>query len=138
MKFDRKASAVWQGGGETGEGKLTTGSGELNNTAYEFKTRFKDAKGTNPEELIGAAYAGCYTMQLAFFLEEEGYTATKLHTDATVYFADGSIPKIDLTLEGEVPNISADEFKKIAEKAKKECPVGKLLNAEKNLTVTLV
>lgn len=137
MKFTRKASAEWKGSGKEGEGKLTTGSKVLDRTQYSFHTRFEDEnKGTNPEELIGAAHAGCYAMQLSFLLNEEDYTATRLNVDATVSFEDGEITKIVLNLEGNVPKIDAEQFKKIAHKAKDVCPVSKLLNAKIELNVT--
>ncbi|MEO5788765.1 MAG: OsmC family protein [Gelidibacter sp.] len=136
MKFDRTAKAHWEGGGKDGKGALTTESGVLKNSPYAYKTRFEDAVGTNPEELIGAAHAGCFTMQLSFFLVEEGFTAQSLDTTAKVYFEDGSIPKIELVLKGKVPGMSESKFKDIATKAKENCPVSKLLNADISLTTT--
>ena len=136
MKFDRTAKAHWEGGGKDGKGSLTTESGVLKNSPYAYKTRFEDAVGTNPEELIGAAHAGCFTMQLSFFLVEEGFTAESLDTTAKVYFEDGSIPKIELTLKGKVPGMEESKFKEIAKKAKENCPVSKLLNADITLTTT--
>ncbi len=136
MKFDRTAKAHWEGGGKDGKGSLTTESGVLKNSPYAYKTRFEDAVGTNPEELIGAAHAGCFTMQLSFFLVEEGFTAESLDTTAKVYFEDGSIPKIELTLKGKVPGMDESKFKEIAKKAKENCPVSKLLNADITLTTT--
>lgn len=130
MKFTRKASAQWKGSGKEGKGTLTTASTVLNNTAYSFSTRFENEKGTNPEELIGAAHAGCFVMQLSFLLNESNFTADSLDVDATVKFEDGSITQITLNLEGKVPSISEDEFRKIATKAKEVCPVSKLLNTE--------
>ena len=138
MKFNRTASAHWEGGGEDGRGAISTQSGALSQEFYEFKTRFKDKKGTNPEELVGAAHAGCYTMQLAFFIEEEGHTAQRLDTDARVHFEDGKINQIDLSVKGKVPRMNAKEFTKIAEKAKKECPLSKLLNANISLETEFI
>ena len=136
MKFDRTAKAHWEGGGKDGKGTLTTESGVLKNSPYAFKTRFEDAVGTNPEELIGAAHAGCFTMQLSFFLVEEGFTAESLDTTAKVYFEDGNIPKIELELKGKVPGMDEGKFKEIANKAKENCPVSKLLNADITLNTT--
>lgn len=136
MKFDRTAKAHWEGGGKDGKGSLTTESGVLNASPYAFKTRFEEAIGTNPEELIGAAHAGCFTMQLSFFLVEEGFTAERLDTQARVFFEDGSIPKIELELTGKVPGIDESKFKDIANKAKENCPVSKLLNADITLKTT--
>ena len=137
MKFNRKASAQWKGGGEDGQGSLTTQSGVLDNTMYEFKTRFKDKKGTNPEELIGAAHAGCFSMQLSFLLGEEDYVPESLNTDAKVTFEDGAITDVHLDLKADIPNISEEDFQRIAKKAKEVCPVSKLLNANIQLVATL-
>lgn len=138
MKFNRTAKAHWEGGGKDGKGALTTESGVLQNSPYGFKTRFEDAKGTNPEELIGAAHAGCFTMQLSFFLVEEGFTAESLDTEAKVHFEDGNIPKITLNLRGKVPGMDEAKFKEIAKKAKDNCPVSKLLKADIELNTTFV
>ncbi len=137
MKFNRSAKAQWKGSGKEGKGSLSTASGVLDSTQYSYRTRFEDAKGTNPEELIGAAHAGCFTMQLSFLLGEAGYTPTTLDTDATVYFEDGSITMVQLKLTGEVPEIKESEFKEIAQKAKEVCPVSKLLNAKIELEASL-
>ncbi len=137
MKFTRKAKAHWQGGGKEGKGKLTTDSTVLNNTQYSFKTRFEDGVGTNPEELIGAAHAGCFAMQLSFLLGEAGFTPDDLVANASVFFEDGSITSVTLDLEGKVPGISSDKFTEIANKAKEICPISKLLNTKIILNVTL-
>jgi osmotically inducible protein OsmC len=138
MKFTRKASAVWKGSGKEGKGSLTTGSKVLDNTSYSFHTRFEDGeKGTNPEELIGAAHAGCFAMQLSFLLNEDNFTATTLDVDSTVLFEDGAITKITLNLEGDVPEIDAEQFQQMAHKAKDVCPISKLLNTDIELKVTL-
>lgn len=140
----RKASAVWNGSGKDGKGKLTTQSGVFNDQPYSARLRFEneDGKaGTNPEELIGAAHAGCYAMALSFALSGEGYTANEIKVDAVVHLekeaAGFSIPKIDLTLEATIPDISEDEFMKLAQGAKENCPVSKVLNAEITLNATL-
>jgi osmotically inducible protein OsmC len=109
----------------------------LNSTQLSFKTRFEEGIGTNPEELIGAAHAGCFTMQLSFLISEAGYVPTNLDTRAKVFFEDGAIPKVELTLEAEVPKLSNEEFQQLAEKAKEICPVSKLLNAHIELAATL-
>jgi osmotically inducible protein OsmC len=138
MKFTRKASAEWKGSGKDGQGKLTTGSKILDKTQYSFHTRFEDGeKGTNPEELIGAAHAGCFAMQLSFLLNEENFTATSLEVDAAVIFEDGAITKITLNLVGEVPNIDTEQFQQIAQKAKEVCPISKVLQTEIELKITL-
>ena len=138
MKFDRTAKAHWEGGGKDGKGNLTTESGVLHKSPYEYKTRFEDAKGTNPEELIGAAHAGCFTMQLSFYIVEEGFTAESLDTEAQVFFEDGSIPKIKLTLKGKVPGMEESKFKELAKKSKENCPVSKLLKANIELDTTFI
>ncbi|MEZ4802587.1 MAG: OsmC family protein [Gelidibacter sp.] len=138
MKFNRTASAHWEGGGKDGKGSLTTQSGIMNNSPYGFKTRFEDAKGTNPEELIGAAHAGCFTMQLSFFLVEEGFTAETLDTEAKVFFEDGSIPKITLNLKGKVPGMDEAKFTEVARRAKENCPISKLFKAEIELNTTFI
>jgi lipoyl-dependent peroxiredoxin len=138
MKFTRKANAQWNGAGKDGKGYLTTASGVLSKTPYSFHTRFEDGeKGTNPEELIGAAHSGCFAMQLSFLLNEAGFTATTLDVAAVVTFEDGNVTKVALTLEGVVPNIDAAQFQEIATKAKEVCPISKLLKAEIELHVTL-
>ena len=137
MKFKREASANWKGTGKEGAGSVTTQSTVLKSTQLSFKTRFEQGIGTNPEELIGAAHAGCFTMQLSFLISEEGYVPTSLDTKAEVFFEDGAIPKITLTLEAEVPKLSNEEFQELAKKAKEICPVSKLLNAEIELSANL-
>jgi osmotically inducible protein OsmC len=138
MKFTRKASAAWKGSGKEGKGSVTTGSTVLDKTPYSFHTRFEDGeKGTNPEELIGAAHAGCFAMQLSFLLNEAKFTATRIDVDANVTFEDGVITKITLHLEGDVPNIDTEQFQQIAQNAKEVCPISKLLNTEIELKVTL-
>jgi osmotically inducible protein OsmC len=138
MKFTRKANAEWKGSGKEGQGHLTTGSKVLDKTQYSFQTRFEDGeKGTNPEELIGAAHAGCFAMQLSFLLNEANFTATTLEVEAIVTFEDGAITKVNLNLEGDVPTIDAEQFQQIAHKAKEVCPISKALHTEIELKVTL-
>ena len=137
----RKARAEWRGTGKDGNGDLTTDSGVLAKTAYSFKTRFQDGKGTNPEELIAAAHAGCFTMALAFQLQTAGFTPTSLSTEAAVSLdqegAGFKISKSALTLVAEVPGLDQVTFDKLAEAAEKGCPVSKVLNAEITLKKTL-
>ena len=130
MKFNRKAIANWKGTGMEGSGNITTHSTVLDKTQLSFKTRFEHGIGTNPEELIAAAHAGCYTMQLSFLISEAGFIPENLDTQAKVYFEDGSIPKIELNLEAAISGISTEKFQELAEKAKEICPVSKLLKAE--------
>jgi osmotically inducible protein OsmC len=130
----RTAQAEWQGTGKEGKGALTSKSGVLSATPYGFNTRFGDQKGTNPEELIAAAHAGCFAMALAFALQGAGFTPTRLGVSAAVTLEpEGSgfkISKSALKLEANVPGIARDQFQKIAEGAKAGCPVSKLLKAE--------
>jgi len=129
----RKASAVWQGTGRDGAGALTSQSGVLKDTPYSFKTRFEDSPGTNPEELIAAAHAGCFTMALAFAIQREGFTPQELTTEAAVSLdPDGSgfkITRSALTLRAKVLGLSEAKFKELAEAAEKTCPVSRVLNA---------
>lgn len=138
MKFTRKANANWKGTGMEGKGTISTQSTTLDNAQLSFKTRFADGVGTNPEELIAAAHSGCYTMQLSFLLNEAGFTADNLDTEAQLTFEDGTITKIHLKLEAEVPGITEQDFQAAAQKAKEICPVSKVLNAEITLSATLV
>lgn len=138
MKFTRTASANWKGTGMEGKGTISTQSTTLDNAQLSFKTRFADGVGTNPEELIGAAHSGCYTMQLSFILSEKGFTPEDLNTEAQVTFEDGTITKINLKLEANVPGITEQDFQEAAQKAKEICPVSKLLNAEITLSATLI
>jgi osmotically inducible protein OsmC len=138
MKFTRKASANWKGPGKEGKGTLTTASGVLSSTPYSFSTRFEDVKGTNPEELIGAAHAGCFTMKLSFVLGEHGFTPTNLDTVANVTFEDSKIGSIHLDLTAEIPGIEEAKFQELAEIAKKECPISRSLDTNITLTAKLV
>ena len=138
MKFTRKASANWKGTGMEGVGTVSTQSTTLDNAQLSFKTRFADGVGTNPEELIGAAHAGCFSMQLSFLLNEAGFTADNIDTAANVNFLDGTIISIDLNLTASIQNISDEKFQEIALAAKAKCPISRLLNAEITLTAALV
>ena len=139
--MNRKAKAVWTGTGKDGTGHLTTDSGVLSATPYSFKTRFESEKGTNPEELIAAAHAGCFTMALAFQLQGAGFTPTELTTESVVSLekdGDGfKVSKSALTLTAEVPNIDKAKFDELAKNAEKGCPISKVLNAEITLSYTL-
>jgi len=138
MKFTRNAKANWQGTGMEGKGLISTQSTTLDNAQLSFKTRFADGVGTNPEELLGAAHAGCFTMQLSFLLSEAGFVPTNLDTVAKVTFEDGTITTITLELTGEVPGISEEDFQAAAAKAKSICPISKAINAEVILEAKLV
>ncbi|MBV9724705.1 MAG: OsmC family protein [Gammaproteobacteria bacterium] len=138
----RKAKAVWRGTGRDGSGDLSTDSQVLSHTAYSYKTRFENEKGTNPEELIAAAHAGCFTMALAFALQIAGFQPTELSTEAAVTLEpDGpqgfKISRSALTLRAQIPGISAETFSSLARDAERNCPVSKLLKAEITLDAKL-
>jgi osmotically inducible protein OsmC len=138
----RKATAIWHGTGRSGNGSLSSESGVLAETPYSFKTRFENEKGTNPEELIAAAHAGCFTMSLAFVLQSVGLTPTELSTEAAVTLeAEGKgfrISRSALILRGKVPNLDDAAFARMAADAEKSCPVSKVLNATITLDAKLI
>lgn len=127
----RRATAVWNGTIMEGSGDLTTQSGTLNNTPYSFKSRFADGTGTNPEELLAAAHAGCFTMKLSIVLQEKGFPPQKLETSAVVTLDDTSlsITESKLALKANVPGIGWDTFMEAVKDAEANCPVSKVLNA---------
>ena len=137
----RKANAVWRGTGRDGTGDLTTASGVLSSTPYSYKTRFEDQPGTNPEELLAAAHAGCFTMAVAFALQQAGFTPEELKTEAAVSLdpdAPGfKISKSALTLRARIPGIDDAKFQALAKEAEQNCPVSKVLNAEITLDAQL-
>jgi len=138
----RSASAIWQGNLKAGKGSLTTDSTVLKQTPYSFSTRFENGVGTNPEELIAAAHAGCFTMALSAELEKAGFTADTLTTTAAVTLENHpqtswTVTRIHLTNTAKVPGISADKFAAIAAGAKAGCPISRLLKAEITLDATL-
>jgi osmotically inducible protein OsmC len=134
----RRATAVWNGSGKDGNGNLTTQSTVLNATQYSFNSRFAEGIGTNPEELIAAAHAGCFTMKLSFVLGEAGFTPEKLTTDCSITFENGVITLSHLTLVANVPGITPDQFKACTEDAKLNCPISKLLNTTITLDASLI
>ena len=137
----RKITATWKGDGPTGTGVLTAQSGAFNNMPYSFKTRFENDNGklgTNPEELIAAALAGCFNMKLSFVLNESDYVPYELNTDAILTFIDGKIISIDLDLKAKVPGLDKERFYELAEDAKENCPISGALNCEINVTGSLV
>ncbi len=142
MNIKRTASAAWQGGIKDGKGSISTQSGALAAYPYGFSSRFEGKPGTNPEELIGAAHAGCFTMALSLMLGEAGLTATQMDTSAEVTLEkldDGfAITAVHLTLKATIPGTDQAAFEQIAAKAKAGCPVSKLLNTKITLDATLV
>ncbi|ABN77341.1 OsmC family protein [Cereibacter sphaeroides] len=137
----RKGSAVWTGDLKTGKGTVSTQSGVLSEAQYGFNTRFEEGPGTNPEELIGAAHAGCFSMALSNVLGEAGMTAERIETTATVSLekqGDGfAITAVHLDLTASIPGASEESFREAAEKAKAGCPVSKLMTAEITMTAKL-
>jgi osmotically inducible protein OsmC len=134
----RKATSVWKGSGKDGTGHVSTQSGVLEKTQYSYNSRFAEGKGTNPEELVAAAHAGCYGMKLSFVLNEAGFTADELSTECVVNFENGAIVESHLKVTGKVPGIPKDKFQKCAEDAKATCPISKSLTAKITLEATLV
>ena len=125
----RSATANWKGSGKEGSGKLLTQSGVIKNKAYDYSSRFEDGTLTNPEELIAAAHAGCYSMKLSFVLGAAGYTPSRIETKATVTLEAGTITGSHLEVKAKVPKLKAKDFPQYAEEAKNTCPVGKALGA---------
>jgi len=134
----RKATAQWNGNLKEGKGSLTTDSTALDQTQYSFSTRFENGVGTNPEELLAAAHAGCFTMQLSAYLTEAGFVPEELTTVSTIVFENGSIVRSELELKGKVSTITETEFQTIAHKAKENCPVSKAFSFEKTLDAKLL
>lgn len=133
----RHATAVWNGTIKEGSGKLTTQSGILADTQYSFMSRFEEGIGTNPEELIAAAHAGCFAMQLSAFLTEEGFPADAIETTCTVDLRSGSIVSSRLSVRAKVPGIGEEQFQALVEKAEQNCPVSKALHLEISSEATL-
>jgi len=141
MAITRSATARYEGVGKDGKGSLTTQSGALQDQRYGFNTRFGEERGTNPEELIAAAHAGCFTMALSFALAKEGIGDAHLETTARVRLEqDGEgfkVTRSDLELTADVPGADADRVRSLADDAKRNCPISKLLNAETSLDVRI-
>lgn len=141
MKINRTGSAVWAGGLKDGGGSISTQSGALKEHPYGFGSRFENAGGTNPEELIGAAHAGCFTMAFSLTLEKAGFKAERLDTKAVVTLEqvpEGfSITTVALTLRAKIPGIDDAQFQTLAGQAKAGCPVSKVLNAQISLDAQL-
>jgi len=137
----RNGSAVWQGDLKTGKGRMSTQSGVLTDAQYGFNTRFEDGPGSNPEELIGAAHTGCFSMALSNILTQDGSVPDEIATKATVTLEqkDGgfAITAVHLDVDAKVPGMSDEDFQAAATKAKENCPVSKLLNADISMTARL-
>ena len=137
----RKVNAIWKGNGADGNGTLTAQSGAFNNMPYSFKTRFENdngSLGTNPEELIAAALAGCFNMKLSFVLNEADFNPEELNTEALLTFEDGKVISIELDLKAKVLGITDEKFIELAEDAKDNCPISGVLNCEIILNASLV
>lgn len=126
----RKATAHWAGSGKEGKGNLTTQSGILEHTPYSYHSRFEEGKGTNPEELVAAAHAGCFTMKLSFNLGAAGFTPESLETECTITLESGAITQSLLVLKATVEGIAPEKFEELVNDAEKNCPISKLLNTE--------
>jgi lipoyl-dependent peroxiredoxin len=136
----RTATAIWKGSGKEGKGELTTQSTTLNHTQYSYKSRFEEGVGTNPEELVAAAHAGCFAMALSFQLQGMGITPDILEVNAVVTLdpPTGSITSSELTLKAKIPGVTDEQFKQATENAKAGCPISKLLNTKITLDATLI
>lgn len=134
----RNATAVWQGTGKEGTGHLTTQSTVLNKTQYSFNSRFADGIGTNPEELVAAAHAGCFTMKLSFNLSGAGFTPENLETKCEITLENGAITSSHLILSATVPGISKEKFDELVADAEANCPISKLYNTSISVDATLL
>lgn len=134
----RTATANWKGTGKEGNGKLQTQSGVLNDHQYSYKTRFEDGIGTNPEELIAAAHAGCFSMKLSFVLNAAGFTPDNIDTKCTITLDGGAITESHLDVTATVPGVDAEKFAECVADAKANCPVSKVLNANISIEAKLV
>jgi osmotically inducible protein OsmC len=134
----RNATAVWNGSLKEGAGKLTTQSTTLENTQYSFKSRFEEGIGTNPEELVAAAHAGCFTMQLTAFIGETSAVIEVIETKCEISLLDGTINSSHLTVNAKIEGITNEVFQELVTKAEKNCPISKLFNTEISTTATLV
>src|SRR5215213_3855728 len=124
----RTATAIWNGSGKEGNGNMSTQTGVLDKAQYSYKSRFEEGVGTNPEELIAAAHAGCFSMKLSFVLGEAGFTPESLETRCEIGFENGVVTKSHLIVKGKVPGISKEEFDEAVKNAEKNCPVSKSLS----------
>lgn len=133
----RYATANWKGTGKEGKGTNTTQSGVLKDTQYSFSSRFEDGIGTNPEELVAAAHAGCFTMKLSFDLNAAGFTADNIDTKCTITLENGAITESHLEVKAKVPGIDAAKFAEVVAGAKANCPISKLLNTNITMDASL-
>lgn len=134
----RNATAVWNGSLKEGAGKLSTQSKAIENAQYSFKSRFEQGVGTNPEELVAAAHAGCFTMQLSAYITEAGFEIESIETKCDIDLVEGTIITSHLAVNAKIKGITDEVFQQLVTKAEKTCPVSKLLNAAISTTATLV
>ena len=137
MAIKRNATAYWNGSGKEGKGTVTTQSTVLNQSQYSYNTRFEDGVGTNPEELIAAAHAGCFSMKLSFVLGAAGFTTDAIETKCEITLDNGAITNSHLILNAKVAGITKEKFEECANEAKANCPISKLLNTNITLSATL-
>jgi len=133
----RRASATWKGTGKEGTGTVSTQSKALDNLQFSYGSRFEEGVGTNPEELVGAAHAGCFSMKLSFLIVADGFVAESINTSAKVTLDQGKITTSELTVSAKVPGMSAEQFAAAAQNAKENCPISKSLNVDITLNATL-
>lgn len=133
----RKATAVWAGTGKEGHGTLSTQSKVLENAQYSYKTRFEDGIGTNPEELVAAAHAGCFTMKLTFNVDAAGFKAEAIETTCGIKFENGAVTESHLTVKAKIAGIDKEKFNEIVADAEANCPISKLLNTKITVDATL-
>lgn len=133
----KSATAIWKGTGKEGGGKLTTQSGVIKNKKYDFRSRFDDGTFTNPEELVAAAHAGCFSMKLSFVVEAAGFKPGKIETTCTITLDNGAITESHLMVTAKVPRMKAEKFAECAADAKANCPISKLLNTNITMEASL-
>ena len=133
----RKATAIWNGTGKEGNGTLSTQSKVLENAQYSYKTRFEDGIGTNPEELVAAAHAGCFTMKLTFNVDAAGFKADNIETTCGIRFENGAVTESHLTVKAKISGIDKEKFNEIVADAEANCPISKLLNTKITVDATL-
>ena len=133
----RTATAIWNGSGKEGNGTVSTQSTVLQQTQYSYKSRFEEGTGTNPEELVAAAHAGCFSMKLSFVLGAAGFEPESIETSAAINFENGVLTNSHLTVKAKVPGISEEKFKECAEDAKANCPISKALNMSISMDASL-
>ena len=134
----RDATAVWKGSGKEGKGHISTANKVLNQAAYSWHSRFEHGEGTNPEELLAAAHAGCFSMKLSFVIGESGVTPEELTTTCEITLENGTISSSHLNVKGKVPGMSKEDFEKAVQKAAETCPVSKMFRAAITAEGTLV